>query len=65
MLLKEEVTRYQLVLQLRRDLLHGRLHSPNQSDIATLSSYIVQCKLTIDSYPTCYIVDVSEWPQNV
>lgn len=39
--LQEEVTRYQLFLQLRRDLLHGRLYC-SQSDAAMLAAYIVQ-----------------------
>lgn len=37
-LLKEEVTRYQLVLQLRRDILHGRLYS-TPTDMATVIYY--------------------------
>ncbi|XP_021961283.1 FERM domain-containing protein 5 isoform X2 [Folsomia candida] len=44
MLLKEEVTRYQLVLQLRRDVLHGRLFS-TLSDMATIVSFILQSEL--------------------
>ncbi|CAL8138232.1 unnamed protein product [Orchesella dallaii] len=44
MLLKEEVSRYQLVLQLRRDILHGRLYS-TLSDMATLASFIIQSEL--------------------
>lgn len=43
MLLKEEVSRYQLVLQLRRDILHGRLYS-TLSDMGALASFIIQCK---------------------
>lgn len=35
------MTRYQLFLQLRRDLLHGRLYC-SQSDAAMLAAYIVQ-----------------------
>ncbi|CAG7786897.1 unnamed protein product [Allacma fusca] len=44
MLLKEEVSRYQLVLQMRRDILHGRLYS-TLSDMATLASFILQSEL--------------------
>jgi len=43
LLLKEEVSRYQLVLQLRRDILHGRLYS-TLSDMATIVSFILQCE---------------------
>ncbi|XP_013789037.2 FERM domain-containing protein 5-like isoform X2 [Limulus polyphemus] len=42
--LKEEITRYQIFLQLRRDLLHGRLYS-SQDDSAQLAGYIVQSEL--------------------
>ncbi|KAK4321079.1 hypothetical protein Pmani_008096 [Petrolisthes manimaculis] len=42
--LQEEVTRYQLFLQLRRDLLHGRLYC-SQSDAAMLAAYIVQAEI--------------------
>jgi hypothetical protein len=42
--LKEEITRYQLFLQLRRDLLHGRLYCP-QNDAALLGAYIIQSEL--------------------
>lgn len=41
-LLKEELTRYQLFLQLRRDLLHGRLYAP-PADAALLGAYVLQC----------------------
>lgn len=42
--IKEEVTRYQLFLQLRRDLLHGRLYCP-QAEAANLGAYIIQSEL--------------------
>ncbi|XP_053643053.2 FERM domain-containing protein 5 isoform X1 [Cherax quadricarinatus] len=42
--LQEEITRYQLFLQLRRDLLHGRLYC-SQADAAMLASYIVQAEI--------------------
>ncbi|XP_066953853.1 FERM domain-containing protein 5 isoform X4 [Macrobrachium rosenbergii] len=42
--LQEEITRYQLFLQLRRDLLHGRLYC-SQSDAAQLAAYIVQAEI--------------------
>jgi len=39
--LKEEITRYQVYLQLRRDLLHGRLYcTPNEASL--LAAYVVQ-----------------------
>lgn len=41
---KEEITRYQLFLQVKRDLLHGRLYCvPNEA--AQLAAYIVQWEL--------------------
>ncbi|XP_042203992.1 FERM domain-containing protein 5-like isoform X3 [Homarus americanus] len=42
--LQEEITRYQLFLQLRRDLLHGRLYC-SQADAAMLAAYIVQAEI--------------------
>ncbi|UYV72157.1 hypothetical protein LAZ67_9001983 [Cordylochernes scorpioides] len=39
--LKEEITRYQIFLQLRRDLIHGRLFC-SQTDAAILAAYIIQ-----------------------
>ncbi|VDK49570.1 unnamed protein product [Anisakis simplex] len=39
--LKEEITRYQLFVQLQRDLLHGRLHCP-EKEAATLCALILQ-----------------------
>ncbi|XP_069974544.1 FERM domain-containing protein 5 isoform X4 [Penaeus vannamei] len=42
--LQEEITRYQLFLQLRRDLLHGRLYC-SQADAACLAAYIVQAEI--------------------
>lgn len=42
--LQEEVTRYQLFLQLRRDLLHGRLYC-SQTDAQQLAAAIVQAEL--------------------
>lgn len=42
--LKEEITRYQVYLQLRRDLLHGRLYcTPNEA--ALLAAYVVQADM--------------------
>lgn len=42
--LKEEITRYQVYLQLRRDLLHGRLYcTPNEASL--LAAYVVQADL--------------------
>ncbi|XP_064475192.1 FERM domain-containing protein 5-like isoform X1 [Ornithodoros turicata] len=42
--LKEEITRYQVFLQLRRDLLHGRLYCA-QNDAAYLAALIIQSEL--------------------
>jgi len=42
--LKEEITRYQIYLQLKRDLLHGRLYC-TPAEAALLAAYIIQCKL--------------------
>ncbi|XP_065333855.1 FERM domain-containing protein 5 isoform X2 [Cloeon dipterum] len=42
--LKEEITRYQLYLQLRRDLLHGRLYC-SAPEAALLGAYIIQADL--------------------
>ncbi|XP_059487544.1 FERM domain-containing protein 5 isoform X1 [Neocloeon triangulifer] len=39
--LKEEITRYQLYLQLRRDLLHGRLYC-SAPEAALLGAYVIQ-----------------------
>jgi hypothetical protein len=47
--LKEEITRYQIFLQLKRDLLHGRLYC-TPTEAALLAAYIIQCKLC------CWIV---------
>lgn len=41
--LKEEITRYQVYLQLKRDLLHGRLYC-TPGEAALLGAYIVQGK---------------------
>lgn len=41
--LKEEITRYQIYLQLKRDLLHGRLYC-TPTEAALLAAYIIQCK---------------------
>ncbi|XP_018335014.1 FERM domain-containing protein 5-like isoform X2 [Agrilus planipennis] len=41
--LKEEITRYQIFMQLKRDLLHGRLCSPNESIM--LAALIIQGEL--------------------
>ncbi|XP_022257681.1 FERM domain-containing protein 5-like [Limulus polyphemus] len=50
--MKEEITRYQIFLQLRRDLLHGRLYC-SQADAAFLGAYIVQCKYQINISLSC------------
>lgn len=43
LLLKEEITRYQVYLQLKRDLLHGRLYcTPNEA--AMLGALVIQGK---------------------
>ncbi|XP_049830488.1 FERM domain-containing protein 5 isoform X1 [Schistocerca gregaria] len=42
--LKEEITRYQIYLQLKRDLLHGRLYC-TPSEAALLAAYIIQSEL--------------------
>jgi len=41
--LKEEVTRYFIFMQLRRDLLHGRLQC-SSNELSILMAYIIQCK---------------------
>lgn len=42
--LKDQVTRYHIFLQLKRDLVHGRLYcSPSES--THLAAYIIQSKL--------------------
>ncbi|TKR92187.1 hypothetical protein L596_006889 [Steinernema carpocapsae] len=43
-LVKEEITRYQLFVQLQRDLLHGRLYCP-QNEAAVLAALILQSEL--------------------
>ncbi|KAK7872685.1 hypothetical protein R5R35_002676 [Gryllus longicercus] len=42
--LKEEITRYQIYLQLKRDLLHGRLYC-TAAEAALLAAYIIQAEL--------------------
>lgn len=42
--LKEEITRYQIFLQLKRDLLHGRLCC-GANEAAMLTALIMQCEL--------------------
>lgn len=42
--LKEDITRYQIYLQLKRDLLHGRLYC-NATEAALLGAYIIQGKI--------------------
>ncbi|XP_050429649.1 FERM domain-containing protein 3 isoform X5 [Adelges cooleyi] len=56
--LKEDITRYQIYLQLKRDLLHGRLYC-NTAEAALLGAYILQAELGdfnpdehIDNYVT-------------
>lgn len=41
--LQEEYTRYQFYLQIRRDILQGKLQVP-QSTACLIASYTVQCK---------------------
>lgn len=48
--LKEEITRYQVYLQLKRDLLHGRLYC-TPSEAALLGAYIVQGNLFVIFLP--------------
>ncbi|KAF5283387.1 hypothetical protein FQA39_LY04763 [Lamprigera yunnana] len=58
--LKEEITRYQIFLQLKRDLLHGRLYcTPNEA--AMLAGYIIQgeigdyvSEIHTGHYVSCY-----------
>ncbi|KAL7648172.1 UNVERIFIED_CONTAM: hypothetical protein RMT77_000075 [Armadillidium vulgare] len=58
--LHEEITRYYLFLQLRRDLLHGRLYCV-QNDAAILAAYIIQGDhgeaSTTDDQDSSYISD--------
>ncbi|XP_071442832.1 FERM domain-containing protein 5 [Hetaerina americana] len=42
--LKEEITRYQVYLQLKRDLLHGRLYCTH-NEASLLGAYIIQSEL--------------------
>jgi hypothetical protein len=42
--LREEITRYQLFVQLQRDLLHGRLHCP-QNEATSLAGLVLQSVL--------------------
>ncbi|XP_046403743.1 FERM domain-containing protein 5 isoform X4 [Ischnura elegans] len=42
--LKEEITRYQVYLQLKRDLLHGRLYCTH-NEASQLGAYIIQSEL--------------------
>lgn len=42
--LKEEITRYQVYMQLKRDLLHGRLYC-SSGEAALLAACIVQSEL--------------------
>lgn len=47
--LKEEITRYQMFLQLKRDLLHGRLYC-GANDAAMLMALIVQGVLSMSQF---------------
>ncbi|GMT27510.1 hypothetical protein PFISCL1PPCAC_18807 [Pristionchus fissidentatus] len=49
--LREEITRYQLNVQLQRDLLHGRLYCP-QPIGAQLAAYILQSQIGDHDSPT-------------
>lgn len=50
--LKEEITRYQIFLQLKRDLLHGRLYC-SVNEAAILGALIVQSKMIRNDTTTC------------
>lgn len=54
--LVEEITRYQFFLQLKQDVLQGRL--PVTFDLATqLGAYVVQCKLPVNKPLTMLKID--------
>uniref|UniRef100_A0A8B9KTK1 FERM domain-containing protein 3 n=1 Tax=Astyanax mexicanus TaxID=7994 RepID=A0A8B9KTK1_ASTMX len=63
--IKEELTRYLLYLQLKRDLYHGRLLCPF-ADAAYLGACIVQAELgdyDADEHPSDYISDFKLFPK--
>ncbi|XP_060787393.1 FERM domain-containing protein 3 [Neoarius graeffei] len=63
--IKEELTRYLLYLQLKRDLYHGRLLCP-LIDAAYLGACIVQAELgdyDVDEHPADYISDFKLFPK--
>ncbi|XP_066499226.1 FERM domain-containing protein 3 [Hoplias malabaricus] len=63
--IKEELTRYLLYLQLKRDLYHGRLLCPF-ADAAYLGACIVQAELgdfDADEHPADYISDFKLFPK--
>ncbi|KAK3565723.1 hypothetical protein QTP86_014200 [Hemibagrus guttatus] len=63
--IKEELTRYLLYLQLKRDLYHGRLLCP-LADAAYLGACIVQAELgdyDVDEHPADYISDFKMFPK--
>lgn len=65
MKLHEEITRYYLFLQLRRDLHHGRLLCP-PDDAVVLAAYIVQSEVgdyDPEDHPTGYISDFKMLPK--
>ncbi|XP_047140491.1 FERM domain-containing protein 3 isoform X2 [Hydra vulgaris] len=62
---KEEITRYQLYLQLKRDILHGRLLCPTSS-ITELAGHIVQAELgdyNQDEFGDGYLKDLKLLPR--
>ncbi|XP_048854862.1 FERM domain-containing protein 3 [Brienomyrus brachyistius] len=65
MKIKEELTRYLLYLQLKRDIYHGRLLCPF-ADAAYLGACIVQAELgdyDLDEHPADYISDFQLFPK--
>ena len=44
--LREELTRYQFFLQLKQDVLEGKLHCPHQTAVQ-LAALALQCKLLL------------------
>nr|CAD7569310.1 unnamed protein product [Timema californicum] len=58
--LKEEITRYQIYLQLKRDLLHGRLYC-TPTEAALLAAYIIQAvELNTTSVLANYATEAAE-----
>eukprot|EP00111_Clytia_hemisphaerica_P019269 TCONS_00056884-protein len=63
--LREEITRYQLYLQLKRDILHGRLLCPF-NNITDLAAHIVQAELgdfDEDEHGTTYLSGIKLLPR--